>query len=236
MRIETKMQTASPPSTTTHFTTVWGGLALIVAGLLPLVVTLAAYVPDGANFSMFWNGPLDLVSSIVLAIGLIILAFGLRGEGGIAGGSRWGQAALVVVGLAPVTLDLILRFSSSAAVDLADLLFDVVIFFNVLTAVSAVIAVAVIARARLIPKYLRWGAGVVVGWGIVRACLDYFPFGLFPPSFAQTYEALAPVILAVWTSAAIIQFLLMIALGIGLALHGNADTLRRWRDTVNRNW
>lgn len=234
MQTEPNSQPEAAPSATTHFTTTWGGLAIVVAGLLPLVVTLGSL--DGGTFPMFWTGPLDLLSSLVLAIGLIILAFGLRGEGDIVGGSRWGQSALLVLGLAPVALDLFLRFSSSAPVDLADLLFDVVIFFNVLTAVSAVLAVAVIARVRLIPRYLRWGAAVVVGWGIVRACLDYFPFGLFPPGFARTYEALAPVILGVWTGAAIIQFLLMIALGIGLALYGNAGTLRRWRDTVDRNW
>ncbi|MEY9951457.1 hypothetical protein [Leifsonia sp. EB34] len=92
------------PMGASRVTLTWGGAALVLATVVPSVAELVwVFPPPGTSWLYVADTPgLGAASAVVLIIAFVVLAFGVRGEGGIAGSSRVGRAALVVFALTSV--------------------------------------------------------------------------------------------------------------------------------------
>lgn len=211
------MVTTGSTHTRTRFTTVWGGCGIALAGLLSLVATLAFTVPGESAVSLSW---LQLVASVILLVALRVLAFGIRSEQGIVGGSRIGRVGLVLFGAFPLAQGLLALISSTGTDDAARVLGNVSLVLSAAALASGITAALVILRVGVLTGPVRWAFALVVAWNALMTVIDFIPV-LLQATFPWGYA---------------IGFLLQIGLGASYALYGQSESLRRGMESLNRRW
>ena len=156
----------SEPATASRTTLTWGGAALVLATLTPIVTELAVLFPlPGTSWLYSVETPFaETVSAAVLVIAFVVLAFGIRGEQGIAGRSRAGRGALVlfaltsVVSAGYVAVNMTAVGVNSAVLALVSILFWIL---EIARAVALIVAAILVFRAGVVTGPARWGLPIV---------------------------------------------------------------------------
>ncbi len=201
-------------------TTLWGGGGLVLSGLIALLASLHFVLSLTPSRSLFFASTVPLmVSDVVMLLATVILAFGVRGESGIAGASIIGKVALLVFGASYLLFSLYGLLPSSrtpgvaASVFVGDALELVVI-------AAAVVAGVVVVRAKELHGVARWMLLAVALWDAIWGGM------IFIPSIGLA------LILAVW-QADILMPVALIVLGVTYAVQGRSAAIRRRLQIIN---
>ncbi|MEY9853340.1 hypothetical protein ABH923_003018 [Leifsonia sp. EB41] len=182
----------SEPVSASRTTLTWGGAGLVLAALTPIVAELAfLFPPPGTSWLYSAETPFaGTASAAVLVIAFVVLAFGIRGEQGIAGPSRVGRTALVLFALTSivsagyVTVNMTAVGVNSGVLALVSILFWTL---EIVRVVALIVAAVSVFRAGVVTGPARWAlpvvalilAGVVVVSRIpLPAVLDVWLWGL----------------------------------------------------------
>lgn len=219
---------------TPHLTTIWGGIGIVIYGLVGAFASFGVMVriSDGYSFPFYSVAP-ALISAAIFAVAMGILAFGIRGEPGIVGGAMPAKVALLVFGCS----DLVMRCANeiitktligpngpteNAFAALA-VVGWVAFSVQVLVLVAAVLAARAIVRAGVLTGFARWVLVVVVAWNAVFIAISLIP------SLGLGY-ALASV------QASSITPILILVLGFTYLLHGQSAAIRHRLHVINEHW
>lgn len=205
-------------------TTLVGGAGVAVAAVPWLLADLGVTAPVTAETSIVFSAFIPrLISAALLAVALIILAVGVRGESGIAGRSVVGKVALIVFGSSSLLFILTGVFTQDLTEDGASFLRSTSIIPPVIIVVAVVVAAVAVVRADLLHGFARWALVVVAtGWAILAV--------LFSIPSAEFVYAL------VVARADVLHPLLLILLGLTYALQGQSAAIRRRAQIINENW
>ncbi|MDF2442855.1 MAG: hypothetical protein JWR01_1058 [Subtercola sp.] len=204
-------------------TTLLGGLGIVLGVIYPLVGSIDPAwprIPGG-----------QLVSWMVFAVALGILAFGVPGESGIVGDSGVGRVALFVFGIHELVLGIAgavtpMSTDPAAAVAAAGTpaaIFGGWVFLSVgiLGLVAAVVAAVAIVRAGILHGPARWALlPVPVAWAVGLALL-----------FVPVQEV---ALVGVRFSTAVFPLLALV--GAAYALHGRWPAIRARLRILNEKW
>jgi len=212
---------------TTHYTTLWGGAGVVVSAVMAASPTLLPVAPNDWYFLIGWLPIMQLLSTVILAAAVTVLAVGVRGESGIVGASVVGKTALIgfaVLRLVLATLPSIVPIAVDANA-LGEPSFTLLAVTNVillsLPVMALVLAGVVVVRARVLRGFARWGLLAVALVNLCGAALSYIPI-------VDVWY------IASWFYSA--SLLLLLALGIAYLLSGQSTALRnRWK-IINDAW
>ncbi|RFA08547.1 hypothetical protein B7R54_04380 [Subtercola boreus] len=210
-----------PPSTAR--TTLLGGFGIVIAMLVPLVGSLDPTWPRIPGS--------QLLSWMIFAVALGILAFGVPGESGIVGDSVVGRVALFVFGIhqlvlgiastvTPVPTDPVsakAQAGSTASI-VGGWVFEAILVAGL---VAAAVAAVVIVRAGLLGGPARWALLPVPLVDAIGLVLLFVPVQEVALVGAQLSEAV---------------FVLLALVGAAYALDGRWPAIRRWLRLVNEKW
>ena len=127
----------------------WGGGAILVSGLMRVLQALPVTAVIG-------SGPVTLLAAGAFALGLIVLALGIRKQGSIVGRHRAGMIALFVLAGLEVIQGIIIESFTAVPAGSRD---AVAAFSDLLIVVAlgaSVVAAIVIVRAGAVRGILRW--------------------------------------------------------------------------------
>ena len=127
----------------------WGGGAILVSGLMRVLQALPITAVIG-------SGPVTLLAAGAFALGLIVLALGIRKQGSIVGRHRAGMIALFVLAGLEVIQGIIIESFTAVPAGSRD---AVAAFSDLLIVVAlgaSVVAAIVIVRAGAVRGILRW--------------------------------------------------------------------------------
>lgn len=217
-----------------HFTTIWGGLGIIIYGLVAGFASFGVMVPisDGYSFPFYSIAP-ALVSSAIFAVAFGILVFGIRGESSIVGTSALAKAALIVYGCSDVLLRVVNELvtknlvgpngpTDDAFAALA-LVGWVTFSFEVIVLIAAAFAARAIVRVHILTGVARWMLLVVVAWNAVFMIIMVIPSLGVGYAFASLQAgSVAPILLLV--------------LGFSYLLHGHSAAIRQRLHVINEHW
>lgn len=215
----------------TRRTTVWGGIGIVLAGVLSLATqnTLVLNSTDalvGYPVTLVLLRIIAIVAPLVLAAAVWALAFGVRDETGLVGNSRAGRTATTTFIAATVVSSLLRLFLVIVPTRLTPNQVDVPGYLqlglNAIALACLIVVVAVIVRRGELNRVLRWGLVIVTAWTILALALWVYPLILFA----------SPIIFEAQT----IRFVLQIVLGIAIAFHGQSAALRRRAAIINERW
>lgn len=228
-------------NTATPLTAVWGGCALAASALLRLVIGLPFVTLNGVAALSWYQVPsavsavVSFVASLLLAAGVYILAFGIRDEAGLVGDSRTGRTAARAFVAATVTNGLIrvlfALWLHPASIEPTVVRGYVQLGLGVLALAGVIVCVIVVVRRRMLNRGLRWGLAIVTAWTLLTQSVPFFPFTSAEPS--ATFMA---VLVLAGNDGYYVGLLLQLALGAGIALHGQAGALRRRAALINESW
>jgi hypothetical protein len=209
--------------TTSHLTTLWGGGGIIVAALLTVLAAFHVGVPLTDSDSLVFSSTIpQLTSSVVLLVAFGVLAFGVRGESGIAARSIVGKSSLLVFAAGNVVFQLIALLTNDLSFDALVAVGSVEFVLSVIFVGAGVVAALVIMRAGVLHGFARWALLIVVVWQAIVMVLWSIPvveFGLF---------------LVPWVS--FVEPALLLALGIGYLLQGQSAAIQRRVRIINEHW
>ena len=205
-----------------HATTGWGGGALAVGA----VIEVFAYLPfPHVTSAAVWSA----ASALVVLVAAIVLAVGVRGDGGIVGRSVLGRVALILFGaqgLAFAALGAFVVNPLVAAVGLDDLSGALIVPFGaviVLFTAATIVAGVIVVRAGVIHGVARWMLLVVAGCATVLAVIQ-----LLPAIAVQWVPAL------LWVGW--LPTIALLATGLSYALYGRSDAIRARAREFNEKW
>jgi hypothetical protein len=206
-------------------TTLIGGLGLALVGVLELLPIVLNWFPAAYDTqNALRSGPAQSLQIIALLVSCVILAFGLRREGGIVGASAVGRMLLVLWGLAnPIAV-----FVSFALVagGLAGTLPGVVTgtVFQLLPLLALAGAAIMVARAHVLDGFARW---ILVGVAATEVLL----FSLSALQNApQAYYAI------VFSYGAAIPPLMLAAAGVSVTLYGRSAAITQRLRAIYAQW
>jgi hypothetical protein len=208
-----------------HLTTLWGGGGIVVAALLSLLAAFRVAVPLAHDYSFQFQGAIpQLLSSVILAVAMGILALGIRGEVGIVGGSVVGKIALIVFGLRDVVITLVGLLSRNLSQNAltVESYFDLA--FEVIVVVAGVVAAVVIVRADVLHGLARWALVPVV------ACYAILVGSSYIPIVAEVAYNLAAL------QTDVLRPVLLIALGAAYLFQGESAAIRHRLQIINESW
>lgn len=133
----------------------WGGSAILASGLLRLLQA----VPIAA---MIGRGPVTLMAATTFALGLAVLAIGVRGQGSIVARRRSGMLALFVIAGIEVAQGVVVEVFRLIPPGMRDGVMTVSNLLLLLQFAASVVAVIVIFQAGAVPVALRWFPIVVL--------------------------------------------------------------------------
>lgn len=156
----------SEPVSASRTTLTWGGAGLILGTVIPIVAQLVfVFPPPGTSWLYSTETPIaGTASAAVLVIAFVVLAFGVRGERGIAGSSRVGKTALVLFALTTavsagyVTWDMTAVGVNSGLLAIVSILLWT---WEIVRVVALVVAAIVVFRAGVVTGPARWALPVV---------------------------------------------------------------------------
>lgn len=148
------MSARAPSSTATTLSPatrawLWGGSAILVSGLLRMLEALPLT-------AMVGSGPVTLMAAGAFALGMVVLAVGVRGQGSLVARSGTGVTALVLLAALDVVQAAIVELFPSIPAHLRDSVIGLSDGLLLLQLASAVLAALVIARAGAVQGALRW--------------------------------------------------------------------------------
>ena len=144
--------TPAPTTTTLSSATtawVWGGSAILVSGLLRLLEALPISAVIG------WR-PVTLIAAVVFAIGAVILAVGVRGQGSVVARSGLGIAALCVLGGIDVLQAVLVESFAMIPASFRDGVTGIANVLVLIQLAAAVVGAIVIGRSGGDVGVLRW--------------------------------------------------------------------------------
>lgn len=204
-------------------TTLWGGGILVASALIAFLASLHFALPLDQYTDFPFAGTVPLtISNLVMVLSLTVLAFGVRGEAGIAGSSVLGRVALVVFGAGYLLFRLYLLVpgtetpGSTLAVIAGSAL-------ELLVIVAGVVAGVVVLRAHVLHGGARWMLLVVSVWDAACGLM------IFVPSVAFALN------LAIWQVEVLIPAA-HIVLGVTYVLHGRSAAIRHRLRTIYEQW
>lgn len=127
----------------------WGGSAILVSGLLRLLEALPIV-------AMIGSGPVALMAALAFALGISILAIGIRGQGSVVARRRSGVVALLVLAGIDVVQGIIVEWFGAIPAGARDAVIVVSDLLVLVQLAAAIVAVIVIARAGAVKGALRW--------------------------------------------------------------------------------
>lgn len=197
-----RLELAPPRSTT-----LVGGACLMIGGLLALLPVVAAPVSSVVP-----------LSEVVLLVSGCALAFGLRQEHGITGGTPFGRPALVLLLGGDLLLDVLVRLLPINPTTPA-----VMAIALLLVAAAGVVAAVEVARAGVLHGLARFVLVPVAVIGALLAVLQAVPL--------DGVDAGAMLI-----SSGPVRPLLLLLAGVVIALHGRIAGLVRAARLARRKW
>jgi hypothetical protein len=207
-----------------HLTTLWGGGGIVIAALLSLLATFRVAVPLAHDYSFQFRGAIpQLLSSIVLAVAIGILALGIRAEAGIVRRSVVGKIALIVFGLRDVVIALVGMLSRNLSQNALAIESYFDLAFEVIVVVAGVVAAVVIVRADVLDGFARWVLVPVAVWNAIIIGV------MLIPVIEVAYYFVA------WPTE-IVRPALFIALGAAYLLEGQSAAIRHRLQIINENW
>ena len=144
--------TPAPTTTTLSSATtawVWGGSAILASGLLRLLEALPISAVIG------WR-PVTLIAAVVFAIGAVILAVGVRGQGSVVARSGLGIAALCVLGGIDVLQAVLVESFAMIPASFRDGVTGIANVLVLIQLAAAVVGAIVIGRSGGVVGVLRW--------------------------------------------------------------------------------
>lgn len=127
----------------------WGGGAILVSGLMRVLQALPITAVIG-------SGPVTLLAAGAFALGLVVLALGIRKQGSIVGRQRVGMIALFVLAGLEVIQGVIIESFTSVPAGSRDAVAAISDLLIVVALVAAIVAAVVIVRAGAVRGILRW--------------------------------------------------------------------------------
>lgn len=127
----------------------WGGGAIVVSGLMRMLRALPVTAVIG-------SGPVTLMAAGAFALGLVVLAFGIRKQGSIVARHRIGIIAMLVVAGIEVVQGIIVESFTGVPAGARDVVAAVSDVLMVISLIAAVAAVVVISQAGAVQGMLRW--------------------------------------------------------------------------------
>ena len=162
-------------------TLTWAGAAIVLATVIPVVEELfLMFAPSGTSWLYSVVSPsLAVASAGLLLIAFVVLAFGLRGEPGIAGHSRVGRSALVVFG-ALTTLTAGYAALNASMVFTADgplaAVYMVLRASESVRVAALVVAAVSVLRVRVLMGPARWALHILALALVGTVVLGWMPF------------------------------------------------------------
>lgn len=207
-----------------HLTTIVGGAGVLLASLILLLASLGAVIPiSDAYIFPFRSQVPSTVSAIIFLVALAVLAFGIRGEQGIVGGSIVGKVAMLVFGIGGVVTRIIGLLSDNTTLTGAIAVGYLLTAISAIVLIASIVAAIVIARAGVLHGFARWALLVLVAWDLLMTAL------FSAPLIQVAY------VLAVW-HVDVIRPLLLIAVGVAYLLHGQTAAIRHRLHIINEKW
>ncbi|MFE4468991.1 hypothetical protein ACFRFH_09240 [Leifsonia sp. NPDC056824] len=171
----------SEPASASRTTLTWGGAGLILATVVPIVAELAfLFPPPGTSWLYSAETPAaGTASAVVLVITFVVLAFGIRGERGIAGPSRAGRGALVLFALTSVVsagyvgMNLTVVAVSSGALAVMSILSWAL---QIARVVALIVAAILVFRAGVVTGAARWALPIVAFVLVAVKVVSRVPF------------------------------------------------------------
>ena len=216
-----------PARSATHYTTLWGGAGIIVASVLMASPSLLPIAPIEWYFLSGWLPVLQILSTVMLAAAVFILALGVRSETGIVGSSVVGKVALIGFGVLRVLLAVLpSSFPIALDADTMDLSTRTVLgyvntFLYALPLIAALVAGLVVVRVGVLHGVARWGLLGSAAANLMGMILLTIPVVEVMSAASLFYSA---------------SLLLMLALGIALMLSGQSEALRKRWKIINDAW
>ena len=127
----------------------WGGGAILVSGLMRVLQALPITAVIG-------SGPVTLMAAGSFALGLVVLALGIRRQGSIVGRHRTGMIALFVLAGLNVIQGIIIESFAAVPAGMRGAVVAVSDLLIVIALGAAIVASMVIARAGAVRGILRW--------------------------------------------------------------------------------
>lgn len=127
----------------------WGGSAILVSGLLRMLEALPLT-------AMVGSGPVTLMAATAFALGVVILALGVRRQGSLVARSGLGMTAMFVLAALDIVQAAIVELFPSISPHLRDAVTGLSDGVVLLQLAAAVVASLVIARAGAVRGALRW--------------------------------------------------------------------------------
>lgn len=171
----------SEPASASRATLTWGGACLILATVVPIVAELALlFPPPGTSWLYSAETPVAATASAaVLVIAFVVLAFGVRGERGIAGPSRAGRGALVLFALTSIVsagyvgMNLTVVAVSSGALAVMSILSWAL---QIARVVALIVAAVLVFRAGVVTGPARWALPIVALVLVAVMMVSRIPF------------------------------------------------------------
>jgi hypothetical protein len=179
-----------------------GGLALLLATVVPLIARLVFIFPQSLSSSWLyfsWQPLAELLSAGAFVIAFAILAFGIRHEPGIAGASILGKVSIVLFSVASQAQILILSISIplGTSKNVLTIITMAVWSSNLLSLATLIVSSIVVLRARVILGVARWGLIVLAIATVAMNVLVRIPNPAFGPVSIWLYPVVLVVQLAI---------------------------------------
>lgn len=175
-----------------------------------------------------------VLAPILLAVGLLILAFGARGEGGIMGRSRAGAVAAVTFAAATLGSQLLNTLDLSKSTPLlwlpgftGPILTNLVLIW--ISFGSLLVMAVLIFRAGVGRGFTRWGLVLVAALTEAPNTWSFLPWPRVDQAGLTVGFEIAS---GIYLAGVVVQ----VVVGIGYALTGQAVALRHAAKAVNDRW
>jgi hypothetical protein len=203
-------------------TTLCAGAGFAAVAAWELVQAVQLRIPAPNLFTLpFVASAIGWISAVVLLAACVLLARGVRGEAGLVASSPVAGGALVVFGAGQIAILLAQRLAPSDALDGSVPVIVTSTALTILPTAALVISAVIVARRRLLEPIARVGLLVTAACALVATAASSLPV-----------EALVGI--AVHASAG--TYLSMLALGIGLVVHGRSSRIRRRLRVIHESW
>ena len=216
-----------PRGPSAHLTLSLGGVAIVLATLVPIVAETVGLFPvpyDLSWLNQFGQPLFAQLSAVVLVAAFTILAMGVEKEPGIAGASIIGKLSLILFAVAGLAVRVIAPATLAPLGTSPNVLALLAVGFGssvVVSLVALVVASIVVFRAGVIGGVARWGLLVLA---IATAITSAVGLSDVP--------AVGPVeIVSTWGYP--VELVLQLALGVFYIHHGRTTALNQRREAVH---
>ncbi|RII95480.1 hypothetical protein DZF95_00920 [Clavibacter michiganensis] len=203
-------------------TTLYAGAGFAAVAAWELVKAFQLQIPAPNLFTTpFVASGIGYLSAVVLVAVCVLLATGARGEAGLLASSPVAGVALIMFGAGQIVTLLAQQLTPAGALDGS---LQVIIVFSMLTIVPALalfVTAVTVTRRRLLEPIARLALLVMASCTLVMTAISFIPT-----------EALIWVAIHGYTAIV----LAMLALSVGLVVHGRSSQIRHRLHVINEGW